>query len=138
MATEVQQQNHARQASRRLLVQAVYQWQLNDSDYEALLSQFADDEHWSRIDHAYFCQLLRGIIDRYDDLVASVQACADRPFAQIDVIERSILLIATYELLHCPKTPSKVVITEAIRLAKKFGAADGFRYVNAVLDKLAA
>jgi N utilization substance protein B len=88
-------------------------------------------------DEAYFLELLQGTIDAAPALRAQFSGAIDRPLAQLSPVEHSILLIATYELAHRPEIPFRVVINEAVELAKSFGASDGFRYVNGVLDKLA-
>lgn len=138
METASQNIIRTRQSSRRLLVQALYQWQLNECDAEVLIRQYAADEHWEKSDPQYFCQVLRGVIEHYDEIVERLAHHMDRKFEQIDPVERAVLLLSTYEIQFRRDIPPKVAITEAVRLTKKFGAQDGFRYVNAVLDKLTA
>ena len=81
---------------------------------------------------------MRGIDQHREQLDTELRKFLDREIAQVDPIERGVLLIATYEMLHRPDIPYRVVINEAVELAKSYGGTDGFKYVNGVLDRLAA
>lgn len=127
-----------RSLSRRLAMQALYQWLLNDTAPAALLQQFAQqDEGLGRADPAYFGQLLKGVVEDAPALTLALVPHLDRPLAQLDPVEHAVLLLGAYELLRCPEVPWKVCVNEAVNLAKAFGAEDGYKFVNGVLDRLA-
>lgn len=124
-----------RHGARRLLLQALYQWQLTHHDVDALEAQFVARPEYEGIDGEYFSALLREVIEDVASLDESLAAVGDRPVEQLDPVERAILWGALAEFMHHDDVPPKVIINEAVRLAKQFGAEDGHRYVNAVLDK---
>lgn len=126
-----------RHGSRRLLVQALYQRQLSGHTCEELLAQFAGQKDFEKIDVDYFRRLLGEILADTAALDTLIAGDADRPVAQLDPVEHGILWLGLAELSRHPEVPVKVVITEAVRLAREFGATDGHRYVNAVLDQVA-
>ena len=131
-------QPHRRHWSRRLVLQALYQWQLGGHGVDELLEQYAGDENWGKVDKDYFTELLRESINHADELAKAFSAYAQLPAGgRLDPVERAILLYATYEMLHREDTPTKVVITEAVKLCKKFGTLEGYKFINGVLDKLA-
>ncbi len=121
-----------------MLVKALYQWQLADSSEADLLEQFAATPEYSGIDQAYFQALLRVTIADAPALESIVAARADRDMAQLDAIGRAVLFIALSELRQRSDVPTKVIINEAVELAKRYGPAESHRFVNAVLDKVAA
>lgn len=124
--------------ARRLTVQALYQWLINETLPEGLLTQFREQEEGlGRADPAYFESLLKGVVEHAPQLTLSITPHLDRPLNQLDPVEHAILLLGAYELQHCPDVPWKVAVNEAVNLAKMFGAEDGFKFVNGVLDKLA-
>jgi len=124
--------------ARRLTVQALYQWLINESLPETLLSQFREQEEGlGRADPAYFDELLKGVVEHAPQLTLAITPHLDRPLNQLDPVEHAILLLGAYELLHRPDVPWKVAVNESVNLAKMFGAEDGFKFVNGVLDKLA-
>lgn len=125
-----------RHGARRLLLQALYQRQLAGHGAAELVAQFRDSKEFRGIDAAYFELLLTEIVGAEPALDALIVATADRPVAQLDPVERAVLWIAVAELRDHPDVPPRVVIDEAIELAREFGAQDGFRYVNAVLDAM--
>ena len=105
---------------------------------EALEQQFRQqDEGLGRADPEYFDELLRGVIAQAADLQAALAPHLDRPLSQLDPVENAILLVGAYELIYKPEVPWKVVVNESVNLAKTFGAEEGFKFVNGVLDKLA-
>jgi N utilization substance protein B len=124
--------------ARRLTVQALYQWLVNETAPEALLRQFREqDEGLGRADPAYFAELLRGVVAASRLLEQDVAPLLDRPLDQLDPVEHAVLLLGAYELRHRPEVPWKVVVNESVNLAKLFGAEDGYKFVNGVLDRLA-
>jgi N utilization substance protein B len=121
-----------------MLVKALYQWQLADSTEQALLQQFALEPEYERVDQAYFRELLSATLADPAALDAIIAAHAARDLAQLDAVGRAVLLIALAELRDRPDVPTKVIINEAIELAKRYGPAESHRFVNAVLDRAAA
>ena len=98
---------------------------------------FAADPHFSKADAEYFGQLLAGTIAAAEELKREIAPALDRKVEELSPVERGILLLAAWELKHAPEIPFRVVINEAIELAKEYGGTDGYKYVNGVLDKLA-
>jgi len=137
MARKVERSSRARSLARRLAMQALYQWQLAGQSSAELLDQFALDEAYGGVDADYFAAVVRGVVDAAAALDRSLGEMIDRPVAQLDPIEHAVLLIGVFELGHRPETPFRVVINEGVELAKKFGATDGHKFVNAVLDRAA-
>jgi len=128
----------ARARARRLTLQGLYQWQLSDALPADIIVQFYANQNTKDTDTDYFEELLRGAITGSDKLAAAFTPYLDRPPTQLDPIERAILLLSTYELSARPDVPYRVVLNEAVELARKFGAEDSHKYINAVLDKTAA
>jgi N utilization substance protein B len=118
-----------------LLVKALYQWQLAGHSVAELTAQFAADEDYARADRDFFGQLLAVVVDDAAALDALIARQATRGLEQLDAVGRAILLLGLAELKFRDDVPSKVVINEAVELAKRYGAADSFKFVNAVLDK---
>jgi len=127
----------ARSLSRKLAMQALYQWQLTGQTAAELRNQYASDEGFGDADADYFRALIDGIIDGAAALDATLGALIDRPVEQLDPVERAVLLIGLYELGQRLDVPYRVVINEGIELAKRFGATEGHKFVNAVLDRAA-
>ncbi|MBI2383172.1 MAG: transcription antitermination factor NusB [Gammaproteobacteria bacterium] len=123
--------------ARRLTVQALYQWLVNETPPERLLNQFSEDPGLGRADGEYFGNLLRGTVEVAATVTETFKPFLDRPLEQLDPVERAILMLGAYELLHRPEVPWRVVVNEAVNLAKLFGAEDSYKYVNGVLDRLA-
>jgi len=95
-------------------------------------------EDFAKADREFFVGTLRGVIAQREALVSQITAHLDRPFSELSPIEACVLLLGSFEMLHHPETPYRVIINEAIELAKSFGGTDGHKYVNGVLDKLAS
>ena len=133
---EERTQLHQRQCSRRLALQAMYQWHLTQEKTQLLLEQYQEDEYWPKADHAYFNEIVSQSIKLIDDIDDHINRASDYTTDKIDPIELSALRIATYELIHCLNIPEKVITAEAIRLCKKFGSNEGYKLVNVILDKL--
>jgi N utilization substance protein B len=127
---------HKRQCSRRLALQAMYQWHLTDEDGETLVLQYQEDEFWPKSDPAYFSELVLGSISQCEVIDENINSASEYTVDKIDPIELAALRVATYELINCVQIPEKVIISEAIRLCKNFGSDEGFKLVNVVLDKL--
>lgn len=104
---------------------------------ETIEAQLREHEEFEKIDGAHFSAILRGAIKDVANLESKLQPCLDRPMEDLSPVERAVLLVATYEFVHHLEIPYRVVINEAIELAKSFGGTDGYKYVNGVLDKLA-
>ncbi len=119
------------------MLQALYQWQLARPEVDELLVQYAKDESWGKVDGEYFTELLRESINHADELTRKFSTYMQVPAVQVDPVEKAILLYATYEMLYRRDTPTKVVISEAVKLCKKFGAVGGHKFVNGILDKVA-
>lgn len=126
-----------RHGSRRLLVQALYQHLLADHGADELVQQFSEEKDFEKVDTHYFKELLGKILANTNSLDALIATQADRPVTQLDPVEHGILWLGLAELQHHPEVPLQVVINEAVRLAKEFGAQDGHRYINGLLDRLA-
>ena len=125
----------ARSRARELALQALYQAQISGHDKAELTRQFHERPDYARVDQLYFDEMLEAICDDGDGIKNKLQTFADRPVTQLDPVELAILLIGYYELASRTDVPFRVVINEAVNLAKRFGAEDGHKYVNAVLDR---
>ena len=125
----------ARSRARELIVQALYQKQITGHDQAELREQFHERPDYRRVDKAYFDDALKTICDFQAELETNIDELADRPVGQLDPIEKGILLLGFYELKSAPDVPFKVVINESVNLARRFGAVDGHKYINAVLDR---
>ena len=126
-----------RSRSRSLAVQALYQWQLAGQDVGSIINHFMIEQDARKFDSDYFSELVRCVPARLDELDQALGACLDRALESVDPVERAILRLGAYELIQHPEIPYRVVINEAVELAKTFGAEQGHRYINGVLDKLA-
>ena len=125
----------ARHLARELLVKALYQWQLAGHSIAELSAQFAAHEDFERSDRDYFGQLLAVTIENVPALDVIIAKQASRGIEQLDAVGRAILLLGLAELKFRDDVPSTVVINEAVELAKRYGATDSYKFVNAVLDK---
>jgi N utilization substance protein B len=146
-----------RTEARRYALLALYQWQLSAQQPAEIVRHFLDDPDWAtavaadllgqpddtsvelkpRYDAQLFSELVRGAAEHADNIDDALRPFLDRAVTRLDPVERNILRIGSFELLHSPQLPVGVIINEAVNLAKEFGATDGHRYVNGVLDKLA-
>ena len=127
----------ARHQARQLAVQALYSWHMAGQSINEIEAQFRTDNDFSAVDGAYFHELLHGVPRLKDELEAAFLPCLDRPLDEVDPVELAIIRLAAYELRNRVDVPYRVVINEGIELAKIFGATDGHKFVNGVLDKLA-
>ena len=128
----------ARRRAREFVVQGLYQWRVGGADEAAIEAQIPDMEGFAKADREFFVGTLRGVIKQQETLTAQIRAHIDREFSELSPVEASILLMGAFELSNHPETPYRVIINEAIELTKSFGGTDGHKYVNGVLDKVAA
>ncbi len=127
----------ARRRSREFAVQGLYQWQINAADPTLIAADLMQAKGFAEADEKHFRTLLHGVIGDAEALRAQIGECIDRPIRELSPVEHAILLLGAFELKHHIEIPYRVVINEAVELAKTFGGTDGFKYVNGVLDKLA-
>ncbi len=137
MSSEARQISRGRRVSRKLAMQALYQWQLGAAPWQDLYQQYAAEPEFSRADPPFFKAILSAVCPDAMALDAELTKYSDIEPARLDPIEHAILLIGFWELMQRPDVPFRVVINEAVELAKRFGATDGHKFVNAVLDKAA-
>jgi len=129
--------NHARHRARISAMQSLYQWQMTQDSPAVIRDQFIAEQDFSRTDVAYFEELLLTIPTLLAELDAILLRYTDRGIEEVDPIERAVLRLATYELVHHIELPYPVVISEAVGLSKNFGANEAYKYVNGILDKVA-
>jgi transcription antitermination protein NusB len=127
----------ARSVARKLAMQALYQWQINDCPWQDLVTEFAAAQDMERADQEYFRAILGAVCATRAAFDAELAGWMDREPLRLDPIEHAVLLIGAYELKLRPEVPFRVVINESVSLAKRFGATDGYKFVNAVLDRAA-
>lgn len=125
-----------RSRAREYAVQALYQWQMTDYAIATVIQQFVVEKNPKTYEREYFEELVRGTITGLADIDAALNPLLDRDIEKVDLIERAILRLATYELQSHPEIPYRVIINEAVELAKTYGAEMGHKYVNGVVDKL--
>jgi N utilization substance protein B len=128
----------SRRRSRELALQGIYQWLLTNDNPEQIEKQIRAEKKTGRYDVEFFSKLLRGVLAQHAELETTVSAHLDRTVDELSPVEFSVLLIGAYELMHHPEIPYRVVINEAVELARTFGGTDGHKFVNGVLDKVAA
>ncbi|MGO2234638.1 N utilization substance protein B [Marinomonas sp. UCMA 3892] len=128
-----------RSASRRLALQAVYQWQMNKTAVSEIETQFVidQDRDMDSCDKVYFRELLQGVTASAKKLDTLFEELLDRPLSELDPIELAVMRIGSYELSQRLDVPYRVAINESVELAKGFGATESHKYVNGILDKLA-
>ena len=126
-----------RHRARELALQGVYQWRVTAGEAAQIEKQMHEEKNLGRYDKELFSKLLRGTLGQHANLEALLAPCLDRPLAELSPVEFSVLLLGAFELSQHLEVPYKVVINEAVELAKTFGGTDGHKYVNGVLDKLA-
>ena len=126
-----------RGSARRVAMQALFQWQMTRQPVDEVERLFREDAEGIRADMEYFHDLLHGVADHQEALDAMLAPALDRPVEQVDPVERALLRLAAFELRDRLEVPWRVIINEAVELAHTFGAEQGHRYVNAVLDVVA-
>jgi len=129
--------SQARTNARKAAVQALYQWQMAGQNLSEIERQFLEEERLKDAQKSYFVELFYGVPKNLDAIDQVLSEFVDRPVDTIDPVERAILRIGVYELLHRLDMPYKVVLNEGINLAKYFGADGSHKYVNGILDKVA-
>lgn len=127
----------SRRLARELALRALYQWLLTGDDLARLLVQSEEAEEYREANQAHMKALIEGVLKGAPALEAALAPHLDRPAAQLSPIEHAILLLGAFELIHSPDVPYRVVLNEAVELAKRYGGTDGHKYVNGVLDRLA-
>jgi transcription antitermination protein NusB len=128
----------ARRRSRELALQGLYQWLISGEAVAAIETHIATMDGFGKCDREHFDALLHGGIEQAAALDAVLERHVDRQTKLLSPVEHAALMIGTYELMHCPEVPYRVVINEAVELTKAFGGTDGHKYVNGVLDRCAA
>jgi N utilization substance protein B len=127
-----------RRRAREFALQGLYQWQLSGGDPTAIARQLSEAKGFDKVDGDYFKVLLEGAVGAAPELEKAIAPFLDREYSRLSPVERGVLLLAGYELAHRPDVPYRAVINEAVELAKSYGGTDGHKFVNGVLDKLAA
>ncbi|MEO1957033.1 MAG: transcription antitermination factor NusB [Methylophilaceae bacterium] len=127
-----------RRKSRELVLKAVYRIMMNEGDIKQVFLDMKDDPDYNKADEKYFKLLLQGVIDQLVALDAQIATFIDRTIDELSPIEHAVLRISSYELIFDVSIPYRVAINEGVELAKTFGGSDGHKYINGVLDKLAA
>jgi N utilization substance protein B len=139
--SEMKQNNPAksqRHRARELAVQGIYEWRLSGKSAAQIEKATRDEKSLGRYDAEFFGQLLSGAIAQQEFLCTQISPHLDRPMNELSPVEYSVVLLGAYELTQHPEVPYRVIINEAVELAKTFGGSDGHKFVNGVLDKLAA
>ena len=127
-----------RRRAREFALQGLYQWLLAGTAPNVIRTQLAESGGFAKCDTEFFDELWLGVTGEFDTLVAGFAPYLDRAPGQLSPIEKGVLAIGAWELLRAPDIPYRVAINEAVELAKAYGGTDGYKYVNGVLDKLAA
>jgi len=126
-----------RSVTRKLVLQALYRWQLNPCPWQDLIQEFGHAEDMPKADPEYFRELIEGVWRTHADLDARLAGMMDRKPELLDPVEHAALLMGLFELESKPDVPYRVAINEAVNLTKRFGATDGHKFVNAILDRAA-
>jgi N utilization substance protein B len=130
-------QKSPRHRARELALQGIYQWRVSGTDASDIEKHMQGEKNLGRYDKPMYSKLLRGVLAQHADIEALLTPYLDRALEELSTVEFSVLLLAAFELSQQLEVPYKVVINEAVELAKTFGGTDGHKYVNGVLDKLA-
>lgn len=127
----------ARHRARQLAVQGLYEWKLSDNPVEKIIQQCLDEKKGKNLDHIYFQELMDQVTGKAEKLDKCIEPYLNRTIGEVDPVEHVILLLAAYELTEKPDIPYRVIINEAIELAKTFGAEQSHKFINGILDALA-
>ncbi|HEX4916486.1 MAG TPA: transcription antitermination factor NusB [Limnobacter sp.] len=129
---------NARRRSRELALQGLYQWFLNPAEVGEIDAHIRDAPGFDKADRAHYESLLHGSVHHLEDLMHQIQPFVDRPWGELSPVEKAVLVLGTHEMNTHLEIPYRVVINEAVELTKTFGGTDAFKFVNGVLDKVAA
>lgn len=129
--------SQTRHKARRLAVQALYTWQMGGQDLSVIEADYAQDHDLGKLDADYFRELLHQVPAHLQELDAHLAPLLDRPIKEVDAVERAVLRLGAYELAYRLDVPYRVVINEAVKLAKVFGADQSHKYINGILDAAA-
>jgi N utilization substance protein B len=129
--------SRARHLARKRAVQALYMWQMTGEDVSDIETQFLLEHDMKNVDLKYFKELLHQVPAHVQELDDHISPLLDRPFSELDPVECAIMRLGVYEFQYRLDIPYKVVINEAVELAKIFGAEEGHKYVNSILDRVA-
>ena len=127
----------ARSMARKRAVQALYMWEISNNDLSDIHDEFLLEHDMNKVDMKYFKELLHKVPAHVDVIDEEINKLLDRPMKEVDPVERSVMRIGVYEMKYRPDIPYRVIINESVELAKTFGAEDGFKYVNSILDGVA-
>jgi N utilization substance protein B len=128
----------SRTRARRLAMQGLYEWQVSDNKPSEIETQYLIEKETDKVDIAYFRELISKVPLHCEELDGHIAPLISRPLEEVDLVELAVLRLGTYELLYHPEIPYRVVINESVELAKMFGADQGHRFVNGIMDRLAA
>ena len=126
-----------RRKSRELVLKAVYRSMMNASEIKDIVADAKEDPEFIKADETYFKHLLEGVTGKTNELDSQISVFIDRKIEELSPVEHSILRISAYELMFDMSIPYRVAINEGVELAKLYGGADGHKYINGVLDKVA-
>jgi len=129
---------NARRRAREFALQGLYEWLLSQESAGVIEAHIAESPGFGHADREHFRGMLHGAIDEAQGLREAFTPYIDRGIATLSPVEHAVLLLGAYEFKHHPEIPYRVVINEAVELAKTFGGTDGYKYVNGVLDRVAA
>ncbi|NOZ53540.1 MAG: transcription antitermination factor NusB [Gammaproteobacteria bacterium] len=129
--------SRSRSMARKRAVQALYMWQMTGVDLSDIDQQFVLEHDMKNVDLKYFKEILHKVPACIDEIDGHIRVLLDRPFNEVDPVERAVMRMGVYELQHRLDVPYRVIINEGIELAKVFGAEDGYKYVNSILDGVA-
>ncbi len=129
--------SRARSRARERALQALYQWQMAGQSLTDIENQFIEEQDMGQVDMEYFHELLHQVPAHLNELEGHVDGFLSRPIEQVDPIERAILRLGVYELAHRIDIPYRVIINEWVELAKSYGAEQGHKFINGILDKAA-
>ena len=127
-----------RSRARRLAMQGLYEWQMSGNTIDRIIGQYAVDQQMRNVDETYFRELSNGVVEHAAELDKAISTHISRSYDEIDPVEKAVLRLGAFELQYRPEVPYRVVINEAVELAKTFGAEASHKFINGVMDKLAA
>ena len=127
-----------RRKSRELVMKSIYRGLVNTFDLTQIQKDIREDPDFIRADEKFYVEILKGVFKNLETLKLEIISYIDRSYEELSPIELSIIYSSLYELKYSPSVPYKVVINEAIEVAKSFGGVDGFKYINGILNKAAA